>query len=307
MKNRYYKRGLFGKRIPTRTTGPVQEEQQARREEKKQAVANLNELKDKIVLERPIFFVPGWTGEEGKAWLKPYPKRKQYHISIKEYIEKTSQRKKVHCLSFSTKESEQCNSFLDFADIVKEKVWDRIGTKESFDIVGHSMGGLDIIAALVQDKNYLKEVHNCVTVASPLRGISIADFLPKLKEMLPFMKKLASHHKKQCVNLDSDYGPIQYINKLEIRKRLLRRVFKFNQIYGSQDKTVMGSARLDKKGLLNKLCINKIETVKIGGASHSGDTGITQDPRTILAILSIITNIPIKKSACNYGIIRKNA
>lgn len=302
-----HRRDSLGRKIPKGTTGPVQEEQQIRQEEKKQAVAKLNELKDKIMLKRPIFFIPGWTGEEGKAWLEPYPKRKQYHISIKEYMEKTSQKKKVYCLSFSTKESERCDSFLDFADIVKQKVWDRIGKKESFDIAGHSMGGLDIIAALVQDKSYLEKVHNCITVASPLRGISIADFLPKIKEILPFMKKLASHHKKQCVNLDSDYRPIQYINKLEIRKKLLRRVFKFNQIYGSQDITVMGSARLNKKGLLNKLCVDKIRTIRIGGASHSGDTGITQDPRTILAILSVITDIQIKKPAYNYGIIRKKA
>jgi len=255
--------------------------------EKKKAFYKFKELQNDLRLLRPLFFVPGWTGEEGKAWLVPYSKRPKYHLSAKEYFSKVKPKNKVYFISFSIEESKKCKSFLDFADILKRKIWNKIGREQVFDVVGHSMGGLDIVAAITQRKNYLKKVNNCITVASPLQGVDVAEYLPAITKVLPG-KKMKPHHAAQCINLDPDKEPIKIINRVENRINLLQRVDRLCNIYATSDRAVMMGARLNVRGLSKKLCKTKAKAVRIERARHSGSIGITQDPRTILTIVNLI-------------------
>jgi len=68
------------------TTGPVREMREERRKQRRRAVKKLEDLiNNKISLERPVFFVPGWTDEDNTCWKTAY--RKSY-VSMKEWIKK---------------------------------------------------------------------------------------------------------------------------------------------------------------------------------------------------------------------------
>ena len=278
------------------TTGPVQDFIRERRKQKKKALAQLNVWKqDKITLKRPVFFVPGWTDEDCKCWKFPY--RKGY-IPIKEWISTISKNPKiVHYIVFSEKGSKRCKSFFDFADILKGKIWRSIGKRKSFDLVGHSMGGLDSVAAIIDKDKPLTNVYNLVTVATPHQG-------SELGEIGPIFRRYKPHHAIQCINLDPDQLPIKFINKLEVRKTLIERINKLYCLMGTRDMAVMRSARFNKEGLNRKFYKKKVKLVEeFGGATHSQKFGITLDPRATLSIIQILLDIKLPKSDFNYGYI----
>lgn len=283
---------------------PVKEESAKRRRQKEQALAQLGSLAGQsISLKRHVFFVPGWAGEEGQAW-KGYDKPVlKGHASVKSWIDRIVRNPErvtyVSYLEFSDKESEASKSFFDFAEILKARVRAHAATDEPVDLIGHSMGGLDILAAITQGKDALSNVENCVAVASPLRGIVYSRFVRLADRLLPGMK-WEPYHYVQVRNLATTCAAIRKINSLENRMKFLSRVQAFYHVEGTQDPTIMRSARLRTEALPKHLKA-KIEQLVIEGASHSGAAGITHDPRTVLYLLSIIADIPIEKPKLNYG------
>ena len=248
--------------------------------------------KNKIALQRPVFFVPGWTDESCANWNMAY----KSSPPIKEWFKLVSSNYKLaNFVTFTEQESIHCNSFLDFGLLVKNKIQAAIGCQNVFDIVGHSMGGLDIRAAIAIHN--LSYVENCITVASPHKGTQLGDIAPKIMQYKP-------HHKIQCINLDPDHVPIQTINSLENRKKFLDGVRKFYQFVGTQDMAVARNAKIDTKDIDSTL-LNKITTVEIGGATHSAKGGITRDIRVVVALLNILIGIQPEKPKYNYGYIFK--
>jgi hypothetical protein len=277
--------------------GPVQEMREQRRKQRVRAKKKLENLvRDKINLKRPVFFVPGWTDEDNTCWKTAY--RKGY-VPIKDWISKIAKNSNLaEYITFTEKESEKCKSFFDFADVLKPKIWDKIGKNKKFDIVGHSMGGLDVVAAIIDDDKPLLNVYNLITVATPHQG-------SELGEIGSIFRKYKPHHALQCINLDPDQLPIKLINKLEARKTLLSRVDKLYCLMGTRDMAVMRSARYNKKSLNPELYKKKVKIVEFGGATHSQKYGITQDPRVILAIVNILLGIELEEPKYNYGYIYK--
>lgn len=279
------------------TTGPVQEMQEERKRQKKNALKKLEELaENKIELKRPVFFVPGWTDENCACWKISYQKG---YTPIKDWISRTTKNSDLaEYITFSVKESEKCKSFFDFGDVLKEKIWNKTGKNKGFDVVGHSMGGLDSVAAIIDSEEPLLSVNDLITVATPHQG-------SELGEIGPIFRKYKPHHASQCVNLDPDQLPIKLINKLENRKTLLNRVNKLYCLMGTRDQAVMRSARYNKKDLDPELYKKKVEVIEFGGTTHSQKYGITQDPRVILSILNILTGVELVKPKYNYGYIYK--
>lgn len=285
---------------------PVREEAAKRERQKQRALEKLNSLAGKgVSLNRQVFFVPGWTGEEGKAWKEPYPKLLKGHGPIKNWIDRIVRNPDrvtyVSYLDFSVEESKASASFLDFGELLKKKVRSKLASDEPIDLIGHSMGGLDIVAAITQGNDALMNVENCVTVASPLKGVPYGRFVEQVDKLLPFLHWEPYHH-IQVRNMDEHCKAIRQINELENRARLLERVKALYQLEGTQDSTVMRNARLRTDGLPETLK-QKVNQLVIEGASHSGATGITQDPRTMLHLVSVIADIPIEKPAMNYGFV----
>lgn len=287
-------------------TDPVREESAKRQRHKQQALDKLTALAGQgLALKRHIFFVPGWTGEEGKAWKEPYPTLLVGHRPIKAWIDRIARNPDrvtyVNYLDFSVQESMASRSFFEFGEMLKKKVRAQVSDHDAIDLIGHSMGGLDIVAAITQGDDALTNVENCVSVASPLRGVAYARFVKEVDRLLPFLHWRPYHH-IQVRNMDHHCEAIGKVNSLDTRTRLLQRVGAFYQLEGTQDMTVMRNARLRTDGLPSSLK-EKITHLTIEGASHSGATGITQDPRTILYLISVIAGIPIEKPARNYGLV----
>ena len=274
------------------TTGPVQDMIEERKKQKQNALLKLNQfVQEKLTLKRPVFFVPGWTDEDNTWWTVS---NKKFGISVKEWFLRIFNNcDLVEYITFSDDESKRCKSFLDFGPILKNKILSKIGENQEFDLVGHSMGGLDSVAAIIDDTSPVLKVNNLITVATPHEGRELVDLLPKLK-------KGELHHMIQCVNLDPDQFPIKYINEIGIREQLLNRVKKLYCFTGTIDMAVMRSAKYNKEGTDSDFYKNKVEIIEVGGASHTEKNGITLDPRTILAIVYILLGIEIKLGF-NYG------
>lgn len=254
-------------------------------------------IENKLELKRPVFFIPGWTDEACVCWSTPYLKR---GTCLKEWVRKVVKNPGlVNYVSFTEKESKGCKSFFDFGDILKKRIWKEIGKRAGFDLVGHSMGGLDAIAAITDEENTLRNVDKLITVATPLQG-------SELGEIGPVFRKYPEHIAAQCVNLDPDQPAIKLINKPDAREKLLNRVNKLYCLMGTRDQAVMRSARFNKEGIDPKFYQKKVELLVIDGATHSRKYGITQDSRSILAILKILCDIELEKPKCNYGYIYKN-
>ena len=278
-------------------TDAVEDMRKERKRQKQNALNKLEEfMKNKIALKRPVFFVPGWTDESCACWMES----NKINICIKDWFDKIcSNSEEVRYINFEN-ESPGCKSFLDFGEVLKNKIWDDIGKEKEFDVVGHSMGGLDIRAAITQNK-LLLNTQNCLTVATPHQGDNLGGIdvwlrkVPLIKSLWDKIRKEAPYQVKQSKNLDPDYDPIKLINKVDTKTTFLEKIWQLYEFKGTMDFTVKGSAYMNETDINSELCKNKIKKVTIDGADHTGKTGITQDPRTILAIIKILLGIKLEE------------
>lgn len=123
--------------------------------------------------------------------------------------------------------------------------------------VGHSMGGLDSVAAIIDNEEPLLNANDLITVATPHQG-------SELGEIGPIFRKYKLHHASQCINLDPDQLPIKLINKLGTRQLLLSRVNKLYCLMGTRDQAVMRSARYNKKDLEQNFTKRRLRLLNFG-------------------------------------------
>jgi hypothetical protein len=286
----------FKGKITMLTTGPVQDFKKVRKQQIQEALKHLNAWKkSKIILKRPVFFVPGWTDEDCKCWT--FGERDK--IPIKQWINDIVKNyDRANYITFN-EETINCKSFLDFGEVLKTKIWNAIGKETGFDIVGHSMGGLDIRAAIVCGSPLLN-VNKCLTIATPHQGDQLGGLNWWLIER--GIRKMSSCCAEQGKNLDPDYEPIKLINKTENRNLFLQRVNRLYQFKGTLDFCVKGSAIMRDDGI-ETLYRQKTEKVTVEGANHTGDIGICQDLRSVISIIKILLVIELPKPNFNYGYI----
>ncbi len=267
--------------------------------ETQNALNKLNELnKNKVTLSQPVFFVPGWT-DEGCGWWK---KSDTITHTMEGWLDNVATNPTMAYFVDFTAETSQCNSFLDFGEVLKKKIWNAIGKSQPFDLVGHSMGGLDIRAALTQGEPLLN-CRCCIGVATPQQGDNFGGMANSLAKWFPALAKSrwTPYQIEQMKNLDPDYPPIKLLNTLANRTVFFQRIKKFYEMKGLRDFTVKGSAFMDKTGI-ESLYQNKAEEIPVDGCDHTGPLGITQDVRTILAIMYILCDIELDLEGGNCGI-----
>lgn len=272
-------------------------------EQKKQALEKLEDLKQKkITLSRDVFFVPGWSSESCAAWLEPYTPE---NISMRQWIERivTNWQEKVHFVTFATEESQKCRSFIDFGNILRGKIVPCMKDDNSrFDLIGHSMGGLDVSAAVINDFIPVNRVVNIMTLGSPFHGAEWGQIMKDFNKlswlflggwMLVRAGLMANgysyYHVLQLENMNPKGKVIQDFNTKENRLKLLTSVDKIYTFFGTDDSTVKESALFNGFGIDKNLLTTKLEPFCIEGATHSGPLGLPQDPRVVLNILNIIS------------------
>ncbi len=284
----------------------TKKKQIARAAERATALRRLEKFKEeKISLQRDVFFVPGWSDEKARYWLELCPNG--YTTMNNQIKMVTLNPEKVHFVTFSDEESEKCESFLDFAKILKKRIDNEVGLKTPIDLVGHSMGGLDIVAAITQEPNPLLNVKRCITIVTPHRGSDLGQYQYIIREIID----QKPHWAIQGKYLSPKYKPIRILQNLETRKTLLNRIEKLYTFTGTRDKVTFGVTRIQNDGLDSKFYREKVtDFPAIDGACHSSECGlpvqaITQDCRTIVNILDILSGVNIDIKEGNYGYIFK--
>ncbi len=271
-----------------------------------QAIGELEALASQgLLLKRPVFFVPGWTGESSAAWLTPYTPR---HIATKTWVDRIFRNAVDYTVYVTfTEESPRCHSFCDFGRIVVEKIGDR----RPCDCVGHSMGGLDIAAAVALCDPPLLNVQNFVTFGSPLRGTEWGEIRVKLRRLFPH---LLPHLLDQAKSMDPDQPFIKRLRSPESLRRLLSRVQNVYSLYGTRDVAVRRSPKLSYKdldptwqGADPEVFKKKVRVIDIPGAEHTGRLGITQDPRASLWLVRVLGDLPLPTEQLNHGYIFRRA
>lgn len=274
----------------------------------------------RIKLKRDVFFVPGWTDEGCMCWTEPYTeggidRRQGWEYTVKdwEYIienpekmhylklvdnEDTIQiirnkKGKVQKVEFKTDSTENYANFFQFAELIKRKI-QSTGARE-FDLIGHSMGGLDIISAAVLDAeqdNYpevkefittkpLSGIGLLITVSTPYKGSDPATLAKRTKLDEIFCKSWSPGVRQQCNNMAFDSKFIEIINKSDIRKRLLNRVSIGVHTFGSRNDRAVAYEYTQIEGATNHS--------EIVLAQHSQRMGITQDPRVHLELFNLLS------------------
>ncbi len=279
-------------------------------------------------LNRPVFFVPGWTDQGCLCWTEPYvegggDRRAGWEYTIQDWVESVVEpedRVQVHFVKLVEEEnnltieryssgprlgkirsvpwdhdpSARYENFFQFAELLKQKIR-QMGTAD-YDLIGHSMGGLDMIAATVLDRRIDREseiqrfiispplegVHTIVTVATPFRGSPLASFVERnhLDEILRLNWSDGIRNQAEAMFPRSPF--IQSITDPSRQRRLLDRVKGSVHTFGSEnDPATPNQARMID-GAINH------PATGFELARHSMIMGITQDPRLALAVFRIL-------------------
>lgn len=247
-------------------------------------------------MKRPVFFVPGWTGESAMAWLAPY--KTPRNTATKTWMDRIFRNATDYAVYVTlTQESPNCHSFCDFGQVVIEKIGDR----QPCDCVGHSMGGLDIAAAIALCDPPLLNVNKFITFGSPLRGTEWGEIRAKLGGLLLYLLD-------QAKSMDPDQPFIKQLRSPEALQRLLNRVLNIYSLYGTRDMAVRRSPKLSYKdidpnwqGADPDDFKKKVRVIDIQGAEHTGPLGITQDPRAVLWLVRILGDLPLPEENLNHG------
>ncbi len=295
--------------VRKRSSDPVEELRRQKLEKLEKCFAELESYKkNKLKLQYPAFFVPELAGEDCSAWMKPYkniPKRyKKYYRPAKYWVDEIIENKEqAHYVIFAEEESENSASFLELGKYLKKELVD-LAQGDPINLVGHSMGGLDIRSAILDNEKPTLNIKNVITVGTPNNGTVEAGLL-RFKFIQKIAEKFANFKKHQIVqgrNLFSNSKPIKTINSIENRLNLLSGIDKFFVFMGLRDSTVKGSPKLDEGGIPEDIYEEKVKIIQTSSAEHSGKNGITQDPRLFLPIIRILCGIELEDDH-NYGYI----
>jgi pimeloyl-ACP methyl ester carboxylesterase len=228
--------------------------------------------------------------------MAPYDGLPNLHAPAKAWVERIFPESEVQRLirfvTFSLAESQACPSFREFGSVLKAKIRAVVPPGSPIDLVCHSMGSLDAMAAILQDPDPLRPVVNLICAASPIQGIFYGLFVPAVDALSPILN-WQPYHYVQVRNMNSDAAPMRWLNALETRRRLLDRVRALWTMGGTQDMVVMRSAKFRTEGL-SVPERRQVRHLAIAGAMHIGPAGITQDPRTVSAALRIVMGLPWK-------------
>ncbi len=264
---------------------------------------------NKLKLQYPVFFVPGWTGENCDAWKKNYdgiPKEYQeYYHTAQFWIEEIVENKQLaNFIDFTEAETSTSPSFMELGACLGKKIL-AINKSEPVNLVGHSMGGLDIRSAVINDDFPSLNVKNILTVGTPNNGTPEANLMHYefVQRIAKNFKKMKTYHILQCCSMGSKSEAIKKINTKENRLKMFDRIEKFYVFMGLRDSTVKGSPKLDKKDIPEGLYENKVITIQTSSAEHTGKDGITQDPRIFLPLIRALCGIELKDDL-NHGYFR---
>lgn len=248
----------------------------------------LNNHVQQFSLRRPLFLIPGYDDERGGCWIGPN--------SLDEWGRKVFQNwdSARRLITFPFPYERPMDSFLDFGDDVRGIIApnnpDTGGATGEYDLVGHSMGGLDAFAALVDDLDgtrpqpppggRLARALNYVTFDAPFGGV------PNMP-----IRRLSAGPSRQLQS-DALMKNSSQLSMLAInRSRLAQRAVRAT-CYGADAAAQVEVEQPDLFGSGNQLADAR-ERLRyryfvIPGSSHSGDLGIT---KSVIALANLFETL----------------
>jgi len=290
------------------------------RKEKKRAREELGKFKP-FDLSRGVFFVHGWGDEANICWTESYTevgknKDPRWDYTIKDWLsEKVTNHEKLHFLKLVEDEkkiriykgrrqhtkidiygdrSYYYICFYQFAELLKKKIAE-VSPKGSYDLVCHSMGGLDAVAAIALDKKddetgfitspCLEGVRKLITVATPHQGSPKANWADSTLAKWVFNNTI--YVRALGINMSHEKEFIKQINNLGVIRNLMNRIEELHLFGAGNDRVVpRGYWKINTSGVSTE----KITEYRpITYAEHSQKEGVTQDPRLILKVMKILS------------------
>lgn len=284
--------------------------------------------KKRLRLNRPVFFVPGWTDQGGLCWTEPYTeggaeRSAGWEYTIQDWIEKVVEpadranarfvklvadeqnftltrfvsgprRGRVKSATWEPDPTSRYEHFFQFAELLKAHV--RAAGVAEYDLVGHSMGGLDIIAATMLDHRLddeplvrrfmttapLEGVRRIITVATPFQGSPPARVVERTQLDEWFRPAWSPEIRKQAEAMSPQSDFIRIIVQPDRQRRLVARVPGGVHTFGSRNDLLVPDEHRMIEGATN----HPAELFAL--ARHSMILGITQDPRLALRLFDLL-------------------
>ena len=246
-----------------------------------------------LTLRRPTYFVPGWRDELGACWTR-----------MEAWVRRVCANAATHAhfLQFKADGSAgppPWEDFLDFGDDVAQLVHaDTDATAQPVDFVCHSMGGLDVFAALALIANepglntpVLTNARTVITFDTPFRGFGSA----KSKAFQDFVKKTRKDPwvLLQLGAMEKDSKRITAV--WNARNDFLCNLSEFHprgadNYDGVLEVTHDSASFGDPQDFAAELQPRYHEYVTYRDTSHSGlANGVTNDPRAIVDAVRLLT------------------
>ena len=256
----------------------------------------------KIQLVNPTYFVPGWTAENSSIWSEEFPSSEECYKPLKHWIDRIIVNPEYARIVDLKEESQGSSSFVELGNRLKEKLVDH-KENETISLVGHSMGGLDIRAAVLNDEKPVLKVRDFITLGAPNRGAFRAGYFKFDFFVQWFTKKekpLTSDQLAQAKSMAMDSPDIREINQKKSWLTLTERIERFFIFMGLKDMAVQNTPEVDKEDIPEDIFKAKFKIIQTTGTEHTGRHGITQDPRIQLPVLSALCGLELKDEF-NYG------
>lgn len=265
----------------------------------------LNKARGKLFLQRNLYLIPGFEDERGGCWLGGAntigdfwgPRvfaNWQLAIASRDQANETKWKwANVRVIDFD--ETVQRNSFLEFGDTVRSAIVtehpDSSSSMGEYDIVSHSMGGLDSFVALVDGltagpnpvpvSERIARAFNFVTMDTPYRGIPNWEARTKMS---------APDKRDQCRAMAPGSAQLTLVDAVsdQLPSRVIR-VTCYGVDTASQVEVTSGDLYADSKRFNAERAASDYRFFQIPGASHSGPQGITQSLITIANLFYTIT------------------
>jgi triacylglycerol esterase/lipase EstA (alpha/beta hydrolase family) len=196
-------------------------------------------------------------------------------------------------LDIEADETFEFENFFQFAELLKYKISLSRST-EQIDLICHSMGGLDSVAAIAVDKGQdatgtiyhspIQGVNQLITVSTPHQGSPAANLSDT--ELAKVLMRQSKYIRTQGSNMRPTSDFIKLVNNANVRNQLLDRVSFMHMFGGGSDIVVPTSSYMIKTTGLGKSNYKIYPTLT--EATHSQAMGITQDPRTALNIFKLL-------------------
>jgi len=265
----------------------------------------LSQRKGKLMLQRTLYMVPGLEDEQAGCWIGGPntiadvwgPKIfSNWHLAVasRDLANPAAwNAANVRLIDFDANVLRA--TFLDFATTVREIIARSYpfdgSTMGEYDIMGHSMGGLDAFMALVDDADPANPVapnariaraYNFITMDTPYRGIPNVDARIAMSE---------PSKRSQCEAMRGGSPQLGLVDAAAARlpDRAVR-ITCYGVDSASQIEVQSGNLYGDQKRFAAAIKASDYRFFQVPGASHSGPQGITQSVISISNAFNTLTH-----------------